>query len=868
MKRCVRSNRATAGASGRAVAGQMAVCAALALFAVCGAGPAQAVVIDFENLSAPGYGTPGLKVGNQYASQGVTFNFPTALDYSTGTPAFPGFAHSGTKAIELCYASEFCTAPLVMNFSAAQSRVKVWLGYSHTLAVQQVVILRAFNGSGALVSTRITVIGPGTGAVPIATPLEIVDPSSSMVRVTVGFLGAEAPTPTIFNNALAVDDVEFDTGGPPPPCPSSTPPFLTVQAPIEGKIVLANRFDLRATVGTPDPFATLRLDVAGSGGTRTFGPVYVFTGKPSPFIVSIAGITDLLFPGQNDLTITLQDCAGSTVETRTVFHRTDITSTFVHVRENCVDDAWRALVFADGEFVGVTDPDGLLEVRPPLEDGTKLVVQHQVYLSPTHRDHHQDWKFRAYMTNLSIQDDGSTRAQEVVLEPDPLAPQEICVSPANTVVGIHIVASLEWDASEAELEAVRDSFTVASEYLYNATDGQMLFEQVDIVDNARFWHDADYRFYANQNLRANVDCPFGSFFEDEIWCGRSWVRLPRPGSGWYAKHPTYVHEFGHYAFSLDDEYSTPGIKCTALLDATTGPFRMGQPKASCMMWGESVAPKLCSGVAENPHVHGTLQGATSCWSAVASRFHDAGTPREWAMVTPEDRGHVVGTINGRRLPVRDWKPIVTIDNGSKPNLCAPLTINVVDQGGAPVADVGVWVIDKSGLPQIYQGRTDAAGQILVTGAHVGDKVIATKFVFATLAFFTHTITDADCVPASGPAALATETTRAVAEGGGGALPGVKVWPSPLAKGEALHVGFAAPVDAQGKRSSDLAVSVYDVMGRRVASLVPGYGGDGLVVARWDGRGPDGQRMGPGLYVLRAIAPSAGFRMERKFVILP
>ncbi|HEX9316960.1 MAG TPA: hypothetical protein VN986_02025 [Actinomycetota bacterium] len=63
------------------------------------------VVIDFEDLPAPGWGeaVPAFTVTDQYASRGVTFNGPPALDYSRGQPTIPGFAHSGTKAIEPCY---------------------------------------------------------------------------------------------------------------------------------------------------------------------------------------------------------------------------------------------------------------------------------------------------------------------------------------------------------------------------------------------------------------------------------------------------------------------------------------------------------------------------------------------------------------------------------------------------------------------------------------------------------------------------------------------------------------------------------------------------------------------------------------------
>ena len=77
----------------------------LALEGTAGGASGSPVVIDFENLPAPGLdGTaPPVAVTDQYASRGVTFNGPQALDYSRGQLPIAGFAHSGTKAIEPCY---------------------------------------------------------------------------------------------------------------------------------------------------------------------------------------------------------------------------------------------------------------------------------------------------------------------------------------------------------------------------------------------------------------------------------------------------------------------------------------------------------------------------------------------------------------------------------------------------------------------------------------------------------------------------------------------------------------------------------------------------------------------------------------------
>ena len=44
-----------------------------------------------------------------------------------------------------------------------------------------------------------------------------------------------------------------------------------------------------------------------------------------------------------------------------------------------------------------------------------------------------------------------------------------------------------------------------SELLYNATDGQFLVERVTVIDNRRYWDDADVRIYANLNQHSQAD---------------------------------------------------------------------------------------------------------------------------------------------------------------------------------------------------------------------------------------------------------------------------------------------------------------------------------------------------------------------------
>ena len=110
----------------------------------------------------------------------------------------------------------------------------------------------------------------------------------------------------------------------------------------------------------------------------------------------------------------------------------------------------------------------------------------------------------------------------------------------------------------------------------------------------------------------------------------------------------------------------------------------------------------------------------------------------------------------------------------------------------------------------------------------------------------------------------TEQATAAAERTGG----LSIWPLPATAGAGVQIGFLSPARLAGKLPADLKVSVYDLGGRRVAEI--GTGAQpvehAMITVTWDGKDSDGAVTVPGVYFVRASAPSVGFQTGRRIVV--
>lgn len=118
----------------------------------------------------------------------------------------------------------------------------------------------------------------------------------------------------------------------------------------------------------------------------------------------------------------------------------------------------------------------------------------------------------------------------------------------------------EWSIDNVYYEKLEKGIREASRFLYNSTDGQVMLNKVAIYDTRRIFGFADVVLHMSLDREycdevGGIDHKFeGIFFApSKLHMGmrQSYRNLEPDWLDWYS---TFVHEFGHYAFGLYDEY--------------------------------------------------------------------------------------------------------------------------------------------------------------------------------------------------------------------------------------------------------------------------------------------------------------------------
>ncbi len=375
-----------------------------------------------------------------------------------------------------------------------------------------------------------------------------------------------------------------------------------------------------------------------------------------------------------------------------------------------------AKVYRQGNYMGLTDATGTITV-PGTMIGDTLAALYLVHVEPAVKSGHEwdgniSWAWRVYQTSIRIPNDGTPQLLQVTNTSDV---QLLTVRKDQALIGVHIIAVVQWDANSAFFDDLRQGLISASSFLYDVTDGQFFYETIEIFDNEENGPSNDIIIYTDNTVWPNaflsaITTPKGRMMFPPVF-GPSWSDRVAYG--------TLIHEFGHYGLWLDDEYKVRtgdgGGFCTFNRATATEPTR------ASIMQDSDDASELCSRADPN-HLHNsnTMQDVTnkgeSTWETVMRVYLDKANPSRWTLQSPDTRS--VAVVPGpNSLPIAEWVK-VSIDNNDT-QACSPYNITVAYPSGTPVIGSNVSVVS---LPDsiLYQGKTNNAGQITVRGAHNGD----------------------------------------------------------------------------------------------------------------------------------------------------
>lgn len=395
-----------------------------------------------------------------------------------------------------------------------------------------------------------------------------------------------------------------------------------------------------------------------------------------------------------------------------------------------------ATVYQNGVPVpGTTDSRGLMRTATA-EVGDQFIATRRILEQATGKGDHnqnstQNWAYRVYLTSAAVQNNG---ALDVYTLPSKSGAMPVLtLRRDNTLIGFNIVASVEWDASDAYLQDLEDGFRQASLYFYDASDGQAFFEHITINDDNGSWNNADYQFKASNqewphtnNVGGITDAGnkrayFGRSFDGQSSSRGTWANV----NG----HRTLVHEFGHYGLHLYDEYYYYGGPLGLTKIESHDTLKRLDPAsvysqddlASSLMDSQYNSTEFCSDLAANPHNHDTeqhRQNGKSSWGTISDVYSDKQSPARWTLRTPETRNQVVA--GPHNFPTTNW-PQTDVVNWSTGTCSGEVAYHVIYTDGTVAKNVDVYLHRQNGRT-LYQGKADGNGDITILGAANGDKL--------------------------------------------------------------------------------------------------------------------------------------------------
>jgi hypothetical protein len=212
-----------------------------------------------------------------------------------------------------------------------------------------------------------------------------------------------------------------------------------------------------------------------------------------------------------------------------------------------------------------------------------------------------DWAFRCYDVGLDGAGPGQVFQKSLYL--------------------FNVIVALEWQPDEAYMQVLESAFTRASDLLFDITDGWMAFGQV-VFGGPELMECADIQIMASSRLlsRAWVAALHEDHKYMPIRVGRGlWNDNRRGVIPWEEPegYRTLIHEWGHYALCLTDEYLQP--RHVVL------PEQVYQPADSLSLIQAPLATVMMPSVSSfSESIMSTTEGTSEIvskqWSKLSTRF--------------------------------------------------------------------------------------------------------------------------------------------------------------------------------------------------------------------------------------------------------
>ena len=407
-----------------------------------------------------------------------------------------------------------------------------------------------------------------------------------------------------------------------------------------------------------------------------------------------------------------------------------------------LDESGRAVsgacVYRNGQLAGTTNDVGIF-VPEGLAVGDRLVALKP--LAERSAAPGSPWAYRTALTSLEIDAVGNVSGYTVTVP----GRQRLTLPSDTPLVYFNLVVSIQWNATPEYMQEIAAAVRLASDYLYDVSDGQMAFGHVAIYDDSVRWEEADIQILTRNNVRpyayiGGITSPDPS---QVIRMGRHWDGRSGAQGPWNEHNGfrTLIHEFGHYALYLYDSYFeylydahghligvNTATGCTELdfdpaYDAVNATIMDYQYETS------ELAAQGVPGLWEPDTCELTVQwheNGESDWETLLSHYGDSAEPPRWQFASPLTRREVLA--GPERLPA-DLLPFPKVEVHEQSPAAPPRQLTVLGPDSRPYPLGALVALDTQcdgRTVTLDQGLTDDYGRIAIYGAADGDTLRTTS----------------------------------------------------------------------------------------------------------------------------------------------